>query len=237
VTGSSGRSSAHARPVADSRAGPRSRPAVPLVALLTLLLAALVTVGPPMLRPARWTATVTTQLQPAAGSETATPYVYDVLSRPVVVATYAAILADPRFVREAGDRLGLQQPERGQARVQVGQVPRSAVFEVTVTSPRRTDAVALAPGLTEAAAAYVQRLDSLYALAPAAAVAGSPPSASGSAGYPVEVRQLPRYGPSISVVLVASLLPAWIVAWLLLVTWSALRPIPGPGRHRLATLR
>jgi len=205
--------------------------------VLTLLLASLVAVGLPMLRPTRWAASVTTQLQPAARSETATPYVYDVLSRPVVVATYAAILADPRFLREAGDRLGLQQLERGQARVQVGQVPRSAVLEVTVTSPRRTDAAALAPALTQAAAAYVQRLDALYVLAPATAVTGSPPAESGSAGYPVEVRQLPRYGPSISVVLVTSLLPAWIVAWLLLMTWSALRPIPGPGRHRLATLR
>lgn len=198
--------------------GSRPRPDGPLVALLSLLLATVAAIGLPLLRPPEWAASVTAALGPAEQVRPVTPYVYHVLSRPQVVATHAAVLEDPSFLRRAGDQLGLDRARLRQARVDVSQVPRSAVLGVTVTSPHRTDAAALAPAVAEAGAAYVQRLGSLYVL-----------RSAGAGDYPVEVRRLPRYGPSTGVVFLAGLLPAFLLSWVLLASAARRRATRRPG--------
>lgn len=171
--------------------------------LLALLLAALVAVAVPLLRPVPWSATVPVQLQPA-GDPAATPYVDDVLSRPVVTATFAAILADPGFLRDAADRLGMGRSRTRAAEVTVRQAGGSAVLFLTVTGRQRDEAAALAPAVVAEAIRYVEDLRTLYALRPAVP------------GHPPQVERPARYGSSTVVLLVAALLPAWLLSWWLL---------------------
>jgi len=170
--------------------------------LLALLLAGLVAVAVPLLRPVPWSATVPVRLQPAG--DAATPYVDDVLSRPVVTATFAAILGDPRFLRDAGDRLKLQRAAVDAAQVTVRQAAGSAVLLLTVTGRQRDEAAALAPAVVAEATRYVEDLRTLYALRPAVP------------GHPPELERPARYGVSTVVLLAAALLPAWLLSWWLL---------------------
>lgn len=168
--------------------------------LLALLAAGLVAVAVPLLRPVPWSATVPVRLQPA-GVPAATPYVDDVLSRPVVTATFAAILADPRFLRDAADRLDLGGSGVEAAQVRVRQAAGSAVLLLTVTGRQRDEAAALAPAVAAEAIRYVEDLHTLYALRPAVP------------GHPPELERPARYGTSTVVLLAAALLPAWLLSW------------------------
>ncbi|MDP8927693.1 MAG: hypothetical protein M3O70_03710 [Actinomycetota bacterium] len=124
-----------------------------------------------------WEARATAVLEPAPDLNVSLrSYAYDLVTRDVVQSTYAAVLANPRFQREAAESLGLPDSVRDKVRVKVGRGTRAATMTVTVTSPDPRVAEQVAHATLESARSYIDPLNRLFVLRVAPPEAGGPPS-------------------------------------------------------------
>jgi hypothetical protein len=143
--------------------------------LLLMLAGALVL---PLRGSAVWVADATAQVVPRVQDRSAaSAYEYDLLSRGTLVPTYAGIVADPRFQREAADAAGTGGTAAGAAEVSVNSAPIAALITVSAVSADRAVAQRTAPEVLARGQDYIASLEGQYVLAPVdapAAVARRP---------------------------------------------------------------
>jgi O-antigen ligase len=116
-----------------------------------------------------WSAERIATLEPVRSSspdpyQFSDPYQYDVLSRELVVPTYAAIVGAPRFRDEAAARLGLTGREAKVVRLSVTGRPRAALITVTATSADRLMAEQLAAATLDSAQRYSRSIGQPFVL-------------------------------------------------------------------------
>jgi O-antigen ligase len=129
-----------------------------------------------------WSAERVAALEPVRSSSPdpyrfSDPYQYDVLSRELVVPTYAAIVGAPRFRDEAAARLGLTGRELRKVRLTVTGSPRAALITVTATSTDRLMAEQLAAATLDSAQRYSRTIGQPFVLTPIPPGPGSRPVA------------------------------------------------------------
>lgn len=139
------------------------------VAVVLLLAAGTVAVGA-LLRhrqPSRWVAASRATLVPATGQvDWALPYDYGVASRDLVVPTYVAITANPRFAAAASRDLGLSAAQRSGLQVRVTAADATSLLTVSVTARSPDVAARMSAAVLTEANDYLTSLGGLYVLRP-----------------------------------------------------------------------
>jgi len=136
--------------------------------LVTLLLAAAAVIwqaGGGLAAARVWSASASLQLVvTTTGSAAFTAYDQEALTRTAVIRTFAGITADPRFVEEGAESVGLSDDQRDDFEVEVDNTAPSGLISIIVRGPDRVDTEDLATGIRDAAARYVNSLSQLYGL-------------------------------------------------------------------------
>lgn len=109
-----------------------------------------------------YTATSAVVVEPLPAGADA--YVYDVLSRPAVITTYAALFRDRGLLLAAAREAGVSDLHG--AAVEVRQVSSSAAFAVSVTSSDARTAALLSPALVDRVRTLVESTGGLYVVRP-----------------------------------------------------------------------
>lgn len=147
-----------------------------------------------------WLATASAVLAPVStGSSPADAYEYDILSRRPLLGTYQVIVDNPRFRREAENRLGLTDSDVRDLDFSVGTSTTSAVLTLQVRGPDRSVTARMTTAALEQARQYLESVQDDYTLRP---TASAPPTVQ-----QVEVLESRR----VLMVMGVSLALAWLV--------------------------
>ncbi len=155
------------------------------LATAVFLLAVALGWGPMGVSEVGWSASASAALKPTADLDGVDPglqnWVIDLLSRDMILPTYAAIVDQPRFRREAAAELGLSIEGAEAASLRVTSSTRAAVITVVARGQEPGLAEALALGTLEQGERYIRSLDRLYVLtAPVVAPGGGRARCGGS---------------------------------------------------------
>lgn len=96
----------------------------------------------------------------------ATAYDYDILSRQLVVPTYAAIIGNPRFQAEAAELLDITDDERRAVHVGVSSSFTAASVTVRTRGPDRDVSDAMAEAVFSQGALYIGQLGLRFVVQP-----------------------------------------------------------------------
>jgi hypothetical protein len=181
-----------ARPLADEERQDRRR----RHRLAAIAAAGVLAVTAPLLGAAtgviqsEWTAAATASVVPGADVDLeARQYSFDLLSRDVLMPTFAQVVANPRFHREAAIAQGLTQDEWHGVRIAVDGSPRVSVLSVEVRARTRDLAERMALAVLEEGRSYLNQIAPLYIVEPP-----SPSPEGGGAGIRLERLALAKTG-------------------------------------------
>lgn len=110
-------------------------------------------------QPKTWTAESVVVVLPATSLDDATSAAYyETLSRGQIVATFAEVAGNLRFVQQAEERLGLTPEQREQVSTEVSVVPTTAVILVRASAADAAVAEQVADATTEISSDYLAGL-------------------------------------------------------------------------------
>lgn len=141
---------------------PRIRLAAAVATTTLLVIGSIAYLVPGVLFTTQWQSTAPVEVKTRTNSPYSSAYQLNVLSRQSLTNTYLALLANPRFTREAEDTLRLSQDERLRTTVTSKPEGGSAIFSVVVTSPTQQGARQVAKHTRASAADFVKNIRPLY---------------------------------------------------------------------------
>jgi hypothetical protein len=144
------------------RPSPRRRRLVGVAATASVVLVLGAVAFLPHPRSTLWVSSRMVQVQPRDLASDA--YVYDVISRTSVVATYAALFRDPGLLAAARAEAGVAARHR--TTVTVTQARGSAALRLTVTSLDEVSAARVVPALVDIVSRRVSAVSPLYVIRP-----------------------------------------------------------------------